>query len=464
MQISIWTGLGALCVFILITVVGVYAGRRVRSAADFSVGNGMSGSVVAGSLVGTLVGGASTVGTAQLAFTNGLSAWWYTLGGGLGLMVMALFFSSPLRKNGSFTMPQILTKEYGKAVATLAAVLMSVGTFISIMSQMIAGAALVTSLAPIPTAAAAVLTALLMLVYVLFGGAWGAGLVGRVKTALLYALTMLCAAVVLWRGGGAALAQLPKEQYFNLFSRGLVVDGGAGLSLVFGVLTTQAYFLPVISAKDLRASKGGAIIGGVLTVVIGMAGVLVGLFMRTQMPETPSVSVLPVFVLTYFPDFAAGIVLATVLITLVGTGAGLSLGISTMVTMDIYMAFLRPKASGKEQLRFSRGVLAVVLLLAAVLATGEAGSLILQWSFLSMGLRGAVAFMPVCFALFLSGRLSAKFAAASVVISPTVSLLSFFFLKGIDPLFPGMAASLMICLIGSLAKRKPCITQGSSAR
>lgn len=464
MRLSIWTAFGALCVFVLITVVGVYAGRKIRSAVDFSVGRGMSSSVVAGSLVGTLVGGASTVGTAQLAFTNGLSAWWYTLGGGLGLVVMALFFASPLRKSGSATVPQILTKEYGKAVATTAAVLMSLGTFISIMSQMISGAALVTSVVPISTAAAAALTALLMLVYVLFGGAWGAGLVGRVKTCLLYGLTVFCAGVVLYLSGGKTLLQLPQEQYFDLFSRGLVVDGGAGLSLIFGVLTTQAYFLPIVSAKDLKASKTGAIIGGALTVVIGIAGVLVGLFMRVYMPDTPSVSVLPVFILTYLPDFAAGIMLAVILVTLVGTGAGLSLGISTMLTMDIYMALLRPKASGKEQLRFSRGVLAAILLLAAVLATGEAGSVILQWSFLSMGLRGAVAFVPVCFALFWPGRLPPAYAAAAAVLAPAASMLSFFLIDGVDPLFPGMAVSLLVCVIGRMAKRKPCTWQGSNVR
>lgn len=341
---------------------------------------------------------------------------------------------------------------------------MSLGTFVSIMSQMISGAALVSSIVPVPAVAAAGMTAVLMLVYVLFGGAWGAGLVGRVKTALLYGLTVLCAVMVLHLSGGKEILQLPKMQFFNLFSRGLIVDGGAGLSLVFGVLTTQAYFLPVISAKDLRAAKSGAIIGGVLTVVIGAAGVLVGLFMRTQMPDTPSASVLPVFVLTYFPGFIAGVVLATILVTLVGTGAGLSLGISTMLTMDIYMTYLNPKASGKEQLRFSRGVLAAVLLLAALLAAGEVGSLILQWSFLSMGLRGAVAFVPVCFALFFSGRLPAKCAAFSMIAAPTVSMLSFFFVKEIDPLFPGMAVSLLICLLGAAAKRKPCISQGSNVR
>ena len=326
--------LGALCVFLLISAVGVCAGRRIKSAADFAVGRGMSVSVVAGSLVGTLVGGASTVGTAQLAFTNGLSAWWYTLGGGIGHCFMAAFFAGPLRKNKSATLPQILTKEYGSKTATVAAVLMSVGTFISIVSQMISGTALVTAVISMPTLAAAGLTAALMVVYVLFGGAWGAGLVGRVKTALLYGLTMLCAVLVLYHSGLKELFSLPQKQYFNLFSRGLVIDGGAGLSLVFGVLTTQAYFLPIISAKDKRTAGMGSLVGGALTVIIGMAGVLVGLFMRLRMPETASVSVLPVFVMTYLPDFAAGIVLATLLVTLVGTGAGLALGISTMLTMD----------------------------------------------------------------------------------------------------------------------------------
>ncbi|MBP3633888.1 MAG: sodium:solute symporter family protein [Oscillospiraceae bacterium] len=455
MEVSIGLIFGALLVFVLITAVGIYAGRKIRSATDFSVGKGMGTTVVAGSLVGTLVGGASTVGTAQLAFTNGLSAWWYTLGGGIGLFAMALFFASPLRNNGSMTMPGILTKEYGKRVATVAAVLMSVGTFISIMSQMISGVALITSVVPVCAVAAAAVTAVLMIFYVLFGGVWGAGLVGRVKTLLLYGLTILCAAVVLHLGGFETLLQLPKEQYFDLFSRGIVVDGGAGLSLLFGVMTTQAYFLPVISAKDLRTSRTGAILGGVLTVAIGMAGVLVGLFMRVHMPQTPSAMVLPVFVLTYLPDLAAGLILATVLVTLVGTGAGLSLGISTMLTMDIYVPLLHPGASGKEQLRFSRSVLLLILLLAAVLATGEAGSVILQWSFLSMGLRGAVAFVPVCFALFRPGSLPGKAAVAAMILAPVTCLFSFYFVKGIDPLFPGMAVSVLICIIGTAIKRSP---------
>ena len=46
--------------------------------------------VVAGLIMGTLVGGSSTVGTAQLAYNYGMSAWWFTLGGGIACLVLAV--------------------------------------------------------------------------------------------------------------------------------------------------------------------------------------------------------------------------------------------------------------------------------------------------------------------------------------------------------------------------------------
>jgi SSS family solute:Na+ symporter len=47
----------------------------VKNAADFSGKSRTAGTaLVAGTIMGTLVGGASTIGTAQLAFTSGLDA------------------------------------------------------------------------------------------------------------------------------------------------------------------------------------------------------------------------------------------------------------------------------------------------------------------------------------------------------------------------------------------------------
>lgn len=453
MELSFLSVLGLLATLALIAVVGVYAGKKVNSAKDFTSGGNMGISMVAGSLIGTLVGGASTIGTAQLAFHYGFSAWWFSLGGGIGLLIMALFFAKPLCSSGLVTLPQILTRAYGKKVATAAATLMSVGTFMSIVSQLLSGVALIRSVCPVPTALAMAIVVVLMVVYVVFGGAWGAGMVGIVKTVLLYVATFVCGIVSLKLAGGlSAFTQvLPANQYFNLFARGYWKDGGAGVSLIFGVLTTQSYILPIVSARNLKISKAGAALGGVLTTVIGLAGIFVGLYMRVNMPDTEASVVLPRFVLTCLPDFVGGVILATLLIALVGTGAGLSLGISSILCNDIYKTLLRPKATGKECLRFSRWVIVGVLVAAALFGLGEVGSLILSWSFLSMGLRGAVAFAPLCFALFAPGRVSGKFAGAAIVAGPLLVFAGSFFLPShIDPLFLGMGGSLVICFAGWL--------------
>ena len=66
---------------------GFYVSRSVRSSAGYSVaGRSAGASLVAGSIAGTVVGGGATVGTAQLAYSFGLSAWWFTLGSGIAFI------------------------------------------------------------------------------------------------------------------------------------------------------------------------------------------------------------------------------------------------------------------------------------------------------------------------------------------------------------------------------------------
>ena len=451
MQLSVMSAFGAVATLMLVVLVGIYAGKKVNSASDFTSGKQMGIPMIAGSLVGTLVGGASTIGTAQLAFSYGFSAWWFTLGGGIGLLVLAFCFAKPMYTGGYHTLPQILSKAYGKKLATLAAVLMSVGTFISIVSQLLSGQALITSIAPMGKLGSMAIVVLLMAVYVVFGGAWGAGMVGILKTILLYVATLVCGFVSLRLAGGLEVLteSLPKEQYWNLFARGVWKDGGAGVSLLVGVLTTQTYLLPVLAAKNLKISRAGAATGGALTVLIGIAGIFVGMFMRLQAPDIDPSTAMPLFVIEYLPDFLGGIILATLLIAIVGTGAGLALGISSMLSGDIYKSLIRPKAPDRELLWVSRGIIALVLLAAAWFSLGEAGSLILGWSFLSMGLRGAVAFAPMCFALFAKRAVPRPFAAASMIAGPALVIAGSYILPAeIDPLFLGMVGALLICAAG----------------
>lgn len=84
--------LGGLLITFLVAAIAMISGRNVRSTREFTVaGNRAGWQIVAGIIVGALVGGSSTVGTAQAAFVYGLPAWWFTLGAGLGCLVLASF-------------------------------------------------------------------------------------------------------------------------------------------------------------------------------------------------------------------------------------------------------------------------------------------------------------------------------------------------------------------------------------
>ena len=98
---------------LLISILGI-AGLAIYSSTKPQTFANVNGSpIIAGIIMGTLVGGSSTVGTAQLAYTYGLSAWWFTLGGGLGCLILGLIYVKPLRAQASPTLVGMVREMLG---------------------------------------------------------------------------------------------------------------------------------------------------------------------------------------------------------------------------------------------------------------------------------------------------------------------------------------------------------------
>src|SRR5258708_31062066 len=125
--------LGVVLVTLCIALIALVSGWRVRSTGEFTVaGRRAAWPVVSGIIVGALVGGSSTVGTAQAAFVYGLPAWWFTLGAGIGCVVLATLFAKPMRRSGVETRPQYLVRTFGTSLRPLVAVSDSIGIFLTI--------------------------------------------------------------------------------------------------------------------------------------------------------------------------------------------------------------------------------------------------------------------------------------------------------------------------------------------
>lgn len=447
---------------LLISILGIAVLAIVTGMRKQAKGSGNSAPVVAGLIMGTLVGGSSTVGTAQLAYNYGLSAWWFTLGGGLACLVLALLFAGPWRHTGAMTLIAIISKEFGPRVGLTASLLSSVGTFINIISQLIAGTAVIAVVAPsLGLLPALLITAAFMALYVIGGGIRGAGMVGILKLALLYVSMICCGILALHLSGGfsgfTAMVQgieNPDGVHFgSLFARGLGKDGGACLSLILGVLTTQTYAQAVMSARTDRQARIGALVSAVMIPPIGAGGILVGLFMRAHFPGLAAKTALTAFATEYLPPLLSGVLLGTLFIAVVGTGAGLAMGISTIIRRDIIQRFSDRIADPRVNEVLSKLVILLVLGLGVVLSCGSLGDTILSFAFMSMGLRGAVVFIPMLCALWLPGRVNRNFAMAAVIAGPAAVLLFGTKLSlpgGIDPLFAGVAAAALLCVAGAV--------------
>lgn len=459
--------IGAAIVLSLIVGMGISSGKRVKSADDFATGGRKSGvGLIVGATVGTLIGGAATIGTAQLSFAYGFSAAWFTLGCGASCLILGLFFADKLNGSGISTLPEIFAREYSQRAGTIAMALTSIGMMLSIISQVLSGIALITAISSIGTLLSALIVLLLMLAYIFFGGAIGAGYVGILKTILMCVAVGGCGILALCLQDGGFfgfVATLPRERYFSLLARGPAVDLGAALSMVIGVLSTQAYIQPLIAARSVAVARTGSIISAIVSPIIGSGGIFVGLFMRVHHPDIVPATALPAFIIEYLPPLIGGGILAVLLVALVGTGAGVSLAISTMFSHDIYKVYINKNASDKRCLMINRLSILVLLTSAAIISTNNFGSLILGWSFMSTGLRGAVACAPLITALFLPGRVPEKYAVTAMIIGPALVLLGKLFLpSSIDSLFLGFGASVIVLCLGIAKTRHKRTNIGSN--
>ena len=208
---------------------------------------------------------------------------------------------------------------------------------------------------------------------------------------------------------------------------------------------------------------------------IGIACILIGLYMRGHcitadevaalqaagqavpsgmIPIASTSQVFPVFVVHFMPKLLGGVVLGTLFVTVVGGGSGLALGMASILVTDI---FARKSARVRESgtnLVVTRATILVILVAAAAVAILVPGAMINDFGFLSMGLRGAVVFLPLCGGLWLKGKIPGRFALAAIIAGPIAVLVGNFLNLPFDPLFLGMAVCLAIMALGYALGRK----------
>ena len=458
----------------LLLLAGLLSGRRAGGDKKFTTGGSTAGKwMVCGAIMGTLVGGQTTIGTAQLAFTFGFSAMWFALGSSIGCVLLALAYAGPLRRSGCTTIMEIVGREYGRKTEVAGSVLSLVSIFVSILAQILSAAALIMSFFSVNFFVGCLIAAGLMLCYVLWGGAVGAGAGGLVKLMLLYA-SCVAGGVAVWclaHGFTGLIEVIPSDirhQYTYIFARGPLKDLGSALSISLGVLSTQTYAQGVWMAKSNGAAKRGTLLCALLIPPIGAASVLIGIYMRghyvtadelqqlqavgERLPDGmgvigSSAQAFPRFVMDVLPDWFGGIVLGTLLVTVIGSGSGLSLGASTILVRDVLTVVNKRFAGAKAMMRVSRTAIAGILLLGVAVALVAGNGFINDLGFLSLGLRATTVLIPLSCALWMPKRFGYKQALASMIAASAMMLAAHILNLPGDAMFYGLAVGLAVVLL-----------------
>lgn len=377
---NFWILFGILFTLILIIGVSLLSARKATTADSFTTAGGKANSfIVTGIIMTSLVSGQSTIGTAQLAFAYGISAWWFTIGAALGCLLLAIGYGKALRNSGCSTLLQVVGKEYGPRAETVGSILCFLGIFISIVAQILSSTAMMTGLFHVSALIASLVSVALMMLMVVLGGVWGAGYSGLLKTVMLYLSALLSGIIVLSLAGGyghlqqsivnSTLGQPFSDQlqlhnaeevhqrFNSLVARGFMKDVGGGLSLLLGVVATQTYAQGIWAARSNKVAVKGGLLCAFLTPFIGAGCTLAGLYMRAHyitveefdaltaahsaLPEGVKVlsntaEAFPVFCLDHMPALIAGIVLGTLFLTIIGGGSGLALGSATILVRDVF--------------------------------------------------------------------------------------------------------------------------------
>ncbi len=455
--------IGMVITLLIIAGFGFYAGTRINDEKDYAGSSRKAGTtVVVGTILGTLVSGNSTIGAAQLAFLYGMDGWWFSLGGGIACLVLAIFVLKPIYSSKITTLPEYLVKTYGYKIGPISSICSSFSIFFNVVANGLAAIALITTVTHVSPTFAVILTLVVSLVYVMAGGIQGTGIVGAVKMALLLLAMTVAGGISLYKFGGisAMYHAFPNPfPWFSLFGRGVSKDLAAGSSLVLGVLSTQIYIQVISSAKTIGKARTGLLLSAFLSPVVGLGGVLVGLYMRAQVASFPglesaSANVLPTFILHYMPPLFGGIILATLFIATIGGIAGMNLGISTNLTRDIYVPYIAKGADYKRDLWVQRMLVLGLCVICVVCVNSSLGSVILSFGFLGQGLRACCAFFPLLGAMFFRRLVTPAAGIAAVILGPITNFLWHTFdPQGMDSLYPGLMAS-MVALIGiSVATR-----------
>ncbi|TYB31103.1 MAG: sodium:solute symporter family protein [Candidatus Mcinerneyibacterium aminivorans] len=501
--------------FVLLAVVGKIMKKFVSdSSADFLIaGRNMGVVLVTVAVVGEWLGGMSTIGTSEKAFSSGFFPLWYNVSTAVGMFLFGLTIAKIYRENNVHTVGEMLEKMYNKKVRVVASLAFVVAFIIlsylqlqaigSLVSQLFGGilrdfsAGLASffhfnSILFSPYSIAIIISGIFVIFYVYEGGMKSIAFTNLMHIILLFSTLIVVFILVLKHVGGysglfetlqnqfvsegqtAQKANAMVSSFKNPFSEGI----GKMIAWLFGGIlagfASQASIQPIFAAKNINTAKKGAMFSAILIAPLGILVSTIGMAVRSgaiaNLDKLSSPKEAFPFLLMnadFLPPWLAGLAAAGILAAILSTVAPVMFAVSTILVKDFYHLIINQDATDKQLLKMSKAMTIVVGIVSIPMAIFIRGA-ILEAAYITYGIRGAAAIVVILGLLLGYQKIKETWvtpkAAITAIVASTVGILIFVLNKEaitnfigfeVDKVYVALVFSLLsIFLVTPFTKKK----------
>lgn len=363
---------------VLLFVISFRVSQKQKKDGDaFLLYKGKNGIiVVASSIAGLAIGGASTIGIAENAFSVGLSAGWYDTAWAIGAVLTTFLAVKYLRKSGYSTISALVHEMYGRRTGFIMVISMCIIQSGIIALQYKAGGSILAALLPqiFTTETGTFFSFLIFMLVAVIGGMGSVTLTNVLNLVLIYVGVIVATVIVLSGHGGwdaiqTLVAAEPDVPYLSL-TKGMGWLGILSWIIVMigNTNSVQGVVQIGLTGKDDRSARWGYIIGAILMVPVGFICALLGVASKALLPDGVAAEALPQ-VLMSIPPVLGGITLSGLWAADMGTGCSMIVGLATTVSSDIVYELTDSEALKKRKAMVNKIIVIIASFITYLIAT-----------------------------------------------------------------------------------------------
>jgi SSS family solute:Na+ symporter len=341
---------------------GAWIGRRVRGAGDFFVaGRQLGPGLIFATMLAANIGAGSTVGATALAYTYGVSAWWWVGSAGVGSLILAFWIGPAIRREAEAhqlrTVGDYLEHRYNSAVRAFAAAILWIGSLFILAGQLWAIGSIISAVTGAPTWIGGAIGGVVITVYFAAGGLLTAAWVNVVQLIVKlagFALTLLAVAGSV---GAFSFSPVGAPADYHTFLRA----GSPGLStlaiIVPPFIVSPGLLQKAFGARDDRAVRLGVGLNALGLLLFAIVPVILGMTARREFSTLASTDqALPTLLVHAVPPLVGAIGLAAVFSAEISASDAILFMLTTSLSQDFYKRFINPSASDERVLTIARWI------------------------------------------------------------------------------------------------------------